>query len=151
MTLVPLLLHDPRTIIIARPAVMHESVSLKMQCLSYIVLESKKIAIIRDCSEDSIVPLFTLFFYSKCQLILGFINVIAPNNDILMDELNVIYFAPKWWLNITIWLPRTTDNSTYFAQSLEIRGVESRLCMKWALTREILSSGWGGGVRTTKA
>ena len=24
-------------------------------------------------------------------------------------------------------LPRTTDNSTYFAQSLEIRGIESRL------------------------
>ena len=28
-----------------------------------------------------------------------------------------------------IWLPRTTDNSTYFAQSLEIRGIESRLYM----------------------
>ena len=26
-----------------------------------------------------------------------------------------------------IWLPRTTDNSTYFAQSLEIRGIEGRL------------------------
>ena len=26
-----------------------------------------------------------------------------------------------------IWLPRATDNSTYFAQSLEIRGIESRL------------------------
>ena len=26
-----------------------------------------------------------------------------------------------------IWLPRTTDNSTYYAQSLEIRGIESRL------------------------
>ena len=26
-----------------------------------------------------------------------------------------------------IWLPRTTDISTYFAQSLEIRGIESRL------------------------
>ena len=26
-----------------------------------------------------------------------------------------------------IWLPRTTDNSTYFALSLEIRGIESRL------------------------
>ena len=26
-----------------------------------------------------------------------------------------------------IWLPRTTDNSTYFAQFLEIRGIESRL------------------------
>ena len=56
-----------------------------------------------------------------------FINVIATNNDLLMDELNVIYFAPKWWLYVMIWLPRTTDNSTYFAQSLEIRGIESRL------------------------
>ena len=28
-----------------------------------------------------------------------------------------------------IWLPRTTDNSTHFAQSLEIRGIESRLYM----------------------
>ena len=28
-----------------------------------------------------------------------------------------------------ILLPRTTDNSTYFAQSLEIRGIESRLYM----------------------
>ena len=26
-----------------------------------------------------------------------------------------------------IWLPQTTDNSTFFAQSLEIRGIESRL------------------------
>ena len=26
-----------------------------------------------------------------------------------------------------IWLPGTTDNSTHFAQSLEIRGIESRL------------------------
>ena len=25
-----------------------------------------------------------------------FINVIAPNNYLLMDDLNVIYFAPKW-------------------------------------------------------
>ena len=34
-----------------------------------------------------------------------------------------------------IWLPRTTDISTYFAQSLEIRGIESRLyieCSHWA-------------------
>ena len=28
-------------------------------------------------------------------------------------------------------LPRTTDNSTYFAQSLEIRGIESKLYMFW--------------------
>ena len=26
-----------------------------------------------------------------------------------------------------IWLRRTTDNSTYFAQSLEIQGIESSL------------------------
>ena len=44
-----------------------------------------------------------------------------------MDELNVNYFAPKWWVYVMIWLPRTTDNSTYFAQSLEIRGIKSRL------------------------
>ena len=29
-----------------------------------------------------------------------------------------------------IWLPRTTDNSTNFAQSLEIRGIESRLYLR---------------------
>ena len=29
-----------------------------------------------------------------------------------------------------IWLPRTTDNSTYFAQSLRIRGIESRLYLR---------------------
>ena len=39
----------------------------------------------------------------------------------------MIYFAPKWRLYVMIWLPWTTDNSTYFAQSLEIRGIESRL------------------------
>ena len=75
---------------------------------------------------------FIFYFNSQCQLILGkfipqFINVIATNIDLLMDELNVIYFAPKLWLYVMIWLPRTTDNSTYFAQSLEIRGIESRL------------------------
>ena len=39
----------------------------------------------------------------------------------------MIYFAQKLWLYVMIWLPRTTDNSTHFAQSLEIRGIESRL------------------------
>ena len=29
-----------------------------------------------------------------------------------------------------IWLPQTTDNSTYFVQSLEIRGIESRLYLR---------------------
>ena len=61
------------------------------------------------------------------QFIPQFINVKAPNNDLLMDELNVIYFASKWWLYVMIWLPRTTDNSTNFVQSLGIRGNESRL------------------------
>ena len=84
--------------------------------------------------NDYIFPLFYSFFLfnSQCQLILGsihpqFINVIAINNDLLMDELNVIYFAPKLCLYVMIWLPRTTDNWTYFAQSLEIPGIESRL------------------------
>ena len=51
----------------------------------------------------------------------------ATNNDLLMDELHVSYFAQKLWLYVMIWLPRITDNSTHFAQSLEIRGIESRL------------------------
>ena len=82
--------------------------------------------------NNSIFPLF-IFFYifsiaiPKVQFIPQFINIIATNNDLLTDELNVIYFAPKLWLYVIIWLPRTTDNSTYFAQSLEIRGIESRL------------------------
>ena len=61
------------------------------------------------------------------QFILQFIIVLATNNDLLMDELNVSYFAPKSWLYFMIWLPRTTDNLTHFAQSLEIRGIESSL------------------------
>ena len=72
-------------------------------------------------------PLYSFFFISICQFIPQFINVIAPANDLLMDVLNMIYFTPKWWLYVMIWLPRTTDNLTYFAQSLRIRGMESRL------------------------
>ena len=34
-----------------------------------------------------------------------FNNVIATNNDLLKDELNVVYFAPKLWLYVMIWLP----------------------------------------------
>ena len=111
-----------------------------MLCLFYFALESVKMAIMSGLQQylknDYIFPLFILFFVfyfnSQCQLILGkfipqFINVITTNNDLLLDELNVIYFAPKLWLYVMIWLPRTTDNSTYFAQSLEIRGIESRL------------------------
>ena len=65
-------------------------------------------------------------------MILGSIHpAVAPNTDLLMNQLNGIYFIPKWWLYIMIWLPRTTDNSTYFAQSLGIQGIESRLYQKY--------------------
>ena len=85
--------------------------------------------------NNSIFPLYILSFLfqflmsidSLVNFILQFIKVIAPDNDLLMDELNVIYFTPKWWLYVMIWLPRTTNNSTYFAQSLGIRGIECRL------------------------
>ena len=82
--------------------------------------------------NDSIFPHFYslfIFFISipNVQFNPQFINVIATNNDLLTDELNMIYFAPTLWLYVMIWLPRTTDNLTYFAQSLEIRGIESRL------------------------
>ena len=77
-------------------------------------------------------PLFILVFFlflfpmsfDSLQLINH--NVMTTNNDLLIDELKVSYFAPKLWLYIVIWLPRTTDNSTHFAQSLEIGGIESR-------------------------
>ena len=85
--------------------------------------------------NDSIFPFLLFIFYISIpnvnwfldQFIKQFINVIASNNDLLMDELNVIYFAQKLCLYVMIWLPRTTDNSTYFAQSLEIRVIENRL------------------------
>ena len=85
--------------------------------------------------NNSIFPLYILFFLvqflmsidSLVNSSLSSLIVIAPDNDLLMDGLNVIYFTPKWWLYVMIWLPRTTDNSTYFAQSLGIRGIESRL------------------------
>ena len=72
---------------------------------------------------------FIFFLFQFPMSIDSLINLsrIATNNDLLMDELNVIYFAQNLWLYVMIWLPRTTDNSTYFAQSLEIRGIESRL------------------------
>ena len=77
-------------------------------------------------------PLFILVFFFLFQFpmsIDSWINSshMATNNDLLMDELNVSHFAPKLWLYVMIWLPRTTDNSTHFAQSLEIRGIKSRL------------------------
>ena len=43
----------------------------------------------------------------------------ATNNDLLMDKLNASYFPQNLWLYGMIWLPRTTDNSTHFAQSLK--------------------------------
>ena len=116
---------------------------LKMLCLFSFALESEKnghnvgTAVVPE-KRFSFSPFlfFFLFFFLisipnvNCfldQFTEQFINVIATNNDLLTDELNVIYFAPKLWLYVIIWLPRTTDNSTYFAQSLEIRGIESRL------------------------
>ena len=77
-------------------------------------------------------PFYSLFYFffvsiPNVQFIPQFIYVIATNKDLLTDELNVIYFALILWLYVVIWLPRTTDNSTYIAQSLENRGIESRL------------------------
>ena len=73
--------------------------------------------------KDSIYPLFILAFFfisipNVNWFFPQFINEMATNNDLLMDELHVSYFAQKLWLYVMIWLPRTTDNSTYFAQSL---------------------------------
>ena len=112
-----------------------------MLCLFYLALESEKMAIMSGLQwylkNDSIFPLFILFFYFNSQL--GSIhpavhNVIATNNNLLMDELNASYFVPKLWLYVMIWLPRTTDNSTHFAKSLEIRDIESRLYIpSWLL------------------
>ena len=114
--------------VITRP-VADTYLELKMLCLFYFALESEKTAIMSGLQwylkNDSIFPLFFIYFISIPNV--NVINVIATNNDLLMDELNVIYFAPKLWLYDMIWLPRTTDNSTYFAQSLEIRGIERRL------------------------
>ena len=122
---------------------------LKMLCLFYFVLESETnshnvgVAVVPEKRFYFPLYIFFLFLISisnvkysltlnkiclmSYQFIPQFINVIAPNNDLLMDKLNVIYVAPKWWLYVMIWLPLTTDNLTYFAQSLEIRGIESRL------------------------
>ena len=99
---------------------------LKMLCLFYSVLESENNS---HNVGTEVVPEFSPFYYfflisiPNVNWFLGkfipqSINVIAPNNDLLMDELNLIYFAPKWWLYIMICLPRTTYNSTFFAQSL---------------------------------
>ena len=102
---------------------------LKMLCLFHFALESEKMTIMSGLQwylkNDSIFHFLFFFLYfcklhSQCQLILGsihpqFINALATNNDLLMDELNMIYFAPNLWLYVMIWLPQTTDNSTYFA------------------------------------
>ena len=50
------------------------------------------------------------------------------------------YFAPKLWLYVMIWLPQTTDNSKHFAQSLEIRGIESRLYLLFCGEYQYISS-----------
>ena len=36
-----------------------------------------------------------------------------------------------------VWLPRTTDYPTYFVQSLEIRGIESRLYLVQYMLHQI--------------
>ena len=120
---------------------------LKMRCLFYFALESEKnghnvrTAVVSE--KRFYFPLFILCFifffisFPNVQFIPQFINVIATNNDLLTDKLNVIYFAPKLWLYVMIWLPRTTDNSTYFAQSLEIRGIESRLYVHGNISTEV--------------
>ena len=109
---------------------------LKMPCLFYFALKSEKnghnAGLQWYLKNDSIFPLFILFYIfsiliPNVQFIPQFINVIATNNDLLTNVLNMIYFAPKLWLYNMIWLPQTTDNSTYFAQSLETGGIESRL------------------------
>ena len=80
---------------------------LKMRCLFYFALESEKMAIMSGLQwylkNDFIFPLFILCFiffisFPNVQFIPQFINVIATNNDLLTDKLNVIYFAPKLWL-----------------------------------------------------
>ena len=81
---------------------------LKMHCLFYFALEREKMAIMSGLQwclkNDSIFHLFILCFifffisFPNVQFIPKFINVIATNNDLLTDNLNVIYFAPKLWL-----------------------------------------------------
>ena len=87
---------------------------LKMRCLFYFSLESEKnghnvgTAVVPE-KNNSIFPLFILCFifffisFPNVQFIPQFINVIATNNDLLKDKLNVIYFAPKLWLYVMIW------------------------------------------------
>ena len=75
---------------------------LKMlSSLFYFVLESDKIShniAIAVVPEKTILffPLIILSFFFISIPIPQFINIIAPNNDLLMDKYNVIYFAPKW-------------------------------------------------------
>ena len=68
---------------------------LKKFCLFYFALESEKMAIMSGLhwylKNDCIFPPFYIFFISipnvLDQFIPQFINVIATNNDLLMDEL----------------------------------------------------------------
>ena len=113
---------------------------LKMLCLFYFALESDKnghnvgTAVVPEKRFSFYPFLFFFFFFISIPSVNCFLDQFTPQfnnaiatNDLLTDELNMVYFAPKSWLYVMIWLPRTTDNSTYFAQSLEIRGIESRL------------------------
>ena len=76
---------------------------LKMLCLFYFVLENEKnshnvgTAVVPE-KLFYFSPFYSFFYISILnlgQFISQFINVIVPNNDLLMDEMNVIYFAPK--------------------------------------------------------
>ena len=68
-------------------------------------------------------PFYSCFFFISIPNVNWFfpqfINVMATNNDLLMDELHVSYFAQKFWLYVMIWLPRTTDNSTHLLSPLK--------------------------------
>ena len=92
--------------------------------------------------NNSIFPFYTLWIsnvnWFLGQFIPQFIHVIASNNNLLMDELNVIYFAPKWWLYVMIWLPWTTDNSTNNVKSEEFEVTRVDCIINFGLTHFIL-------------
>ena len=72
----------------------------------YFALESEKMAIMSGLQTLIFLLFFFIFIFfllisiPNVKFIPQFINVIATNNDLLMDELNAIYFAPKLWLYV---------------------------------------------------
>ena len=74
----------------------------------FFIIFFEKRSYCRDC-KCLYFPFFIIFFFTisipNVKLIPQLINVIATNNDLLMDELKVIYFAPKLWLYAMIWKP----------------------------------------------